>query len=118
MILKNCYLTIKGNLKIGSVINIIIIEVTMIIYYHYPVQLRIAIVEFLSHVFDNYDINVKNALLLNSLTGKFESQISWNWHDWNYIGDNSKNKKKSLKKMLLYILHVQYMLMKIQIQIY
>ena len=35
----------KGNLIVGSV-NIIIIEVTMIIYYHYPVQLKIAIVEY------------------------------------------------------------------------
>ena len=71
-----------------------------------------------SNIFDNYDINVKNSLLFNSLTGKYESQMSWNWHDWNYIGENSKNKKQSMKKVLLYILHVQYMLMEIQIQIY
>ena len=46
---------------------------------------------------------MKNVILLNSLTEKFESQISWNWHDWNYIGDNSKNKQQSMKKVLLYI---------------
>ena len=51
-----------------------------------------------SNVFDNYDIEVKNSLLLNSSTGKYESQISWNWYDWIYIGDNSKNKKQSMKK--------------------
>ena len=71
-----------------------------------------------SNIFDNYDINVKHSLLFNSLIGKYESQMSRNWHDWNYIGENSKNKKQSTKKVLLYILHIQYMLMKIQIQKY
>ena len=52
-----------------------------------------------SNIFDNYDINVKNSLLLNTSTGKYKSQISWNWHDWNYIGENSKNKKQSMKKI-------------------
>ena len=65
------------------------------------------------NIFDNYDINVKNSLLLNSSTGKYESQMSWNWHDWNYIGENSKNEKQSTKKVLIYIMHIQYMLMKI-----
>ena len=62
-----------------------------------------------SQVFDNYDINVKKALLKNTLTGTFETKISWNWNDWNYVGDNSKNKKQSLKKLLLCILHGQCM---------
>ena len=69
------------------------------IYYHYPVQLNYVIVEF-SNMFDNYDINMKNAFLLNSSTEKYESQMSWNWHDWNYIGENSKNKKQSMKKSI------------------
>ena len=56
--------------------------------------------EFFSHVFDNYDVNVKHVLLKNTLTGIFESQICWNWNDWNYVGDNSKNKKQSLKKIV------------------
>ena len=45
------------------------------------------------NIFDNYDINVKNSLLLNSSIEKYESQISWNWHNRNYIRENSKNKK-------------------------
>ena len=36
-----------------------------------------------SHVFDNYDVNVKNTLLNSTLTGTLESEISWNWNDWN-----------------------------------
>ena len=45
----------------------------------------------LSNIFDNYDINIKKLLFLNSSIDKYESQISWNWHDWNYIGNNSNN---------------------------
>ena len=92
MLQKKRFNSKKRNLIIGSA-NIIITEVTIIIYYHYPVQLKVAIVEFFSNTFDDYDINVKNALLLNSSTDKYESQISWNWYDWNYIEENSKNKK-------------------------
>ena len=44
------------------------------------------------NIFDNYDINMKNSLILNSSTEKYESQISWSWRNWNYIGENSKNK--------------------------
>ena len=43
---------------------------------------------------------MKNSLLLNSSTEKYESQIYWNWHDWNYIEENSKNKKQSMKKSI------------------
>ena len=45
-----------------------------------------------SNLFDNYGNDVKKSLLLNTSTDKYETQMSWNWHDWNQIGNNSKNK--------------------------
>ena len=36
-------------------------------------------------------------MLKNTLTGKLETNISWNWNDRKYLGDNSKNKRQSLK---------------------
>ena len=40
---------------------------------------------------------MKKALLINTQTDCKENQISWNWFDWNYIGENYKNKKQSMK---------------------
>ena len=55
---------------------------------------------YFSIIFDNYGIDVKTSLLLNTSTDKYETQISWNWHDLNYIGDNLKNKKQPMKKSI------------------
>ena len=57
--------------------------------------------EFFSYIFDNYGNDVKKSLLLNTMTDKYETQIYWNWPDWNYIGDNSKNKTQPMKQIIV-----------------
>ena len=43
---------------------------------------------------------MKTSLLLNTSTDKYETQISWNWYDWNYIGDNVKRRKTTNEKSI------------------
>ena len=87
-------------MKIGLEENITITEVTTIIYYHCHVQLLIANVGFFRKFLINMMAMLKKALLKNTLTGKLETNISWNWNDRKYVGDNSKNKRQSLKKIV------------------
>ena len=53
-----------------------------------------------SNIVDNYSNDVKKSLLLNAIIDKYETQISWNWPDWNYIEENSRNKKQSMNKSI------------------
>ena len=49
-------------------------------------------------VFDDYGVDLKKALLVNTKSNCEENEISWNWSDCNYVGKDSKNKKQSMKK--------------------
>ena len=42
---------------------------------------------------DKYDSSLRKSLYVNMKTKRKENITSWKWDDWNYIGDNLKNKK-------------------------